>query len=248
MKLKPRLRWQLRGWRFSQHHLPVLTGLCLTNAARRPSKVGLGQRSDGAGPSGSECDYNGSSSGGGETTSSGEDVQDSDSTGSDSGGSSRESGGLHILSDAENAEFQAARFTHLNRRRKSMSLNMRKELIDPVDPVVLGTKMPRWDDDAESLVLGFERNRVHASSSKNLIITARSRVLGLDFLDKNGRRAKSVKGKGKKYKKGSEHSVLQFGKSTSGRFNIDFRYPMSPIQAFALAISSFGWSTKNRLD
>ena len=138
--LKPRLRWQLRGWRFSTP--PSSPERTLShNALPVDSKVGL-QRSDGAGPSGSECDYNGSSSGGGETTSSGEDVQDSDSTGSDSGGSSRESGGLHILSDAENAEFQAARFTHLNRRRKSMSLNMRKELIDPVDPVVLGRRCP----------------------------------------------------------------------------------------------------------
>ena len=117
--------------------------------------------------------------------------------------------------------------------------------MDPVPPVRLGTKMPRWDDDAESLVLGFERNRVHASSSKNLIITVQSSVLGLDFLDKRGRRRKA--GKSKRNKKGSEHAVLQFGKTTSGRFNIDFRYPMSPIQAFALAVSSFGWSTKNRL-
>ena len=55
--------------------------------------------------------------------------------------------------------------------------------------------------------------------------------LGLDFLDKNGRRAKSVKGKGEKHKKGSGTGTA-LGKSTSGRFNIDFRYPMSPIQAF----------------
>ena len=158
--------------------------------------------------------YNGSSSGGGETTSSGEDVQDSDSTGSDSGGSSRESGGLHILSDAENAEFQAARFTHLNRRRKSMSLNMRKELIDPVDPVVLGTKMPRWDDDAESLVLGFERNRVHASSSKNLIITAIAECLA--WFGHSGRASLWGKGKGTR----RERALVLIRESTSGRFNI----------------------------
>jgi hypothetical protein len=214
-------------------------------AVRRPSKVGLSLKkrdSTTTTTTAASASEGGSS---GDATSSGEDIRDSDDTGSDSGRSSGGSSPRRSLSDVNTAEFQAARFVHLNRRRKSLSLNLRKELMDPVPPVRLGTKMPRWDDDAESLVLGFERNRVHASSSKNLIITVQSSVLGLDFLDKRGRRRKA--GKSKRNKKGSEHAVLQFGKTTSGRFNIDFRYPMSPIQAFALAVSSFGWSTKNRL-
>lgn len=222
---------------------------------RRPSKVGLIPTTSTKGSGGVlSSDDEGGSSGagnsssgtGGDSTSSGEDHRDSEDTGSDSERSSGGTSPRRSLSEIEAAQFQEARFVHQSRRRKSLSLNLRKELIDPVAPLRLGTKMPRWDDDAESLVLGFERNRVHASSSKNLIITLRSSVLGLDFLDKRGRRRKS--GRSKRTKKGSEHAVLQFGKTTSGRFNLDFRYPMSPIQAFAMAVSSFGWSTKNRLN
>eukprot|EP01038_Epipyxis_sp_PR26KG_P007331 gene7331-9994_t len=33
-------------------------------------------------------------------------------------------------------------------------------------------------------------------------------------------------------------AVMQFGKSTSTRFVLDFRYPLSPVQAFGIAISS----------
>lgn len=36
-----------------------------------------------------------------------------------------------------------------------------------------------------------------------------------------------------------ERSVLQFGKSTATRFVLDFKYPLSPLQAFGIAISTF---------
>jgi hypothetical protein len=36
-----------------------------------------------------------------------------------------------------------------------------------------------------------------------------------------------------------ERSVLQFGKSTATRFVLDFKYPLSPLQAFGIAISAF---------
>lgn len=36
-----------------------------------------------------------------------------------------------------------------------------------------------------------------------------------------------------------ESSVLQFGKSTATRFVLDFKYPLSPLQAFGIAISAF---------
>lgn len=132
---------------------------------------------------------------------------------------------LSTSSEDEVAEVAKAReeaeFAHEHHRRKSLSLELKKDLMDPVEPLKLFTKMPRWDVHAESLVLGFERNRVLCSSSKNVIMTMPT-------------------------SKRKHHAVLQFGKSASGIFNLDFRYPMSPIQAFALAVSSFGWSTKNR--
>lgn len=33
--------------------------------------------------------------------------------------------------------------------------------------------------------------------------------------------------------------MLQFGKSTATRFVLDFKYPLSPLQAFGIAISTF---------
>lgn len=33
--------------------------------------------------------------------------------------------------------------------------------------------------------------------------------------------------------------MLQFGKSTATRFVLDFKYPLSPLQAFGIAISAF---------
>ena len=41
-------------------------------------------------------------------------------------------------------------------------------------------------------------------------------------------------------------SVLQFGKTSSGKFNLDWRDSITDIQAFAVAVSAFQWSTKNR--
>eukprot|EP01034_Spumella_vulgaris_P037335 gene37335-46068_t len=35
-------------------------------------------------------------------------------------------------------------------------------------------------------------------------------------------------------------AILQFGKSTPTRFVLDFKYPLSPIQAFGIALSTFG--------
>lgn len=105
------------------------------------------------------------------------------------------------------------------RRKSSMSVELKMDLMDEVDPIRVKTRLPRWDAAMESLVLGFERNRVKASSSKNILM-----ALGDD----------------------PKHTVLQFGKVSSGRFTLDFRYPMSHIQAFAIAVSSFGWSTRKR--
>ena len=33
-------------------------------------------------------------------------------------------------------------------------------------------------------------------------------------------------------------AILQFGKSTTNKFVLDFKYPLSPIQAFGIALSS----------
>jgi len=37
----------------------------------------------------------------------------------------------------------------------------------------------------------------------------------------------------------ADHALLQFGKATENRFILDFKYPLSPLQAFGIAICSF---------
>jgi hypothetical protein len=37
----------------------------------------------------------------------------------------------------------------------------------------------------------------------------------------------------------AEHAMLQLGKKTNESFILDFRYPISPLQAFGIAITSF---------
>lgn len=44
---------------------------------------------------------------------------------------------------------------------------------------------------------------------------------------------------GEKQKDVHSEAVLQFGKSSPTRFTLDFRYPLSPLQAFGIALTSF---------
>jgi len=41
-----------------------------------------------------------------------------------------------------------------------------------------------------------------------------------------------------------DHAIMQFGRADSHRFILDFKYPMSPLQAFGAAISTFAFDTK----
>lgn len=38
---------------------------------------------------------------------------------------------------------------------------------------------------------------------------------------------------------GSGEAIMQFGKSSLARFTLDFRFPLSPLQAFGIALASF---------
>jgi len=74
----------------------------------------------------------------------------------------------------------------------------------------LDTLLPYWDDAAESLVVKFHNRRVTMASSKNCLI-----------VDAN------------------KSPVLQFGKVASDRFNLDIKFPLTPLQGFAFAICQF---------
>ena len=82
----------------------------------------------------------------------------------------------------------------------------------------LQNKVPEWSEALQSLVLKFAGSRVHEASAKNFLM----------FLeDEVGREA--------------EEAVLQFGKQGKAHFSLDFRYPLSVIQAFAVCLSVHSW-------
>lgn len=74
----------------------------------------------------------------------------------------------------------------------------------------LVNKRPKWDDEACGHVLNF-RGRVTLSSVKNFQL--------------------QVEGT-------NDETVLQFGRTAKNRFTLDFKYPLSPLQAFAICLAS----------
>ncbi|POM67810.1 Cleavage induced conserved protein, partial [Phytophthora palmivora] len=43
---------------------------------------------------------------------------------------------------------------------------------------------------------------------------------------------------------GNNRVVMQFGKFSKSKFALDFRFPLAPIQAFAIGLSSCAWNAK----
>ncbi|KAI8903897.1 hypothetical protein DFJ77DRAFT_187609 [Powellomyces hirtus] len=75
----------------------------------------------------------------------------------------------------------------------------------------LHNKAPQWNDETQSFVLNFN-GRVTLASVKNFQIVHDN---DLDYI------------------------ILQFGRVSEDTFTIDFQYPMSCVQAFAIALTSF---------
>jgi hypothetical protein len=76
------------------------------------------------------------------------------------------------------------------------------------------TKKPAWNDEVESLVLDFKA-RSMLSSAKNFQLALRKRP---------------------------EHVICQYGKIGSNTFSLDFRYPLSVVQAFGTALTTMFWA------
>lgn len=80
------------------------------------------------------------------------------------------------------------------------------------------------------------------SSKKNFLVVAKPASLRPAG---SPDRQKAASGDGDRRKKRDDDDpCVQFGKVRSGRFNLDFRYPVSPVQAFSMALSMFGWQGK----
>ncbi|KAL3318806.1 Tubby- protein 1 [Cichlidogyrus casuarinus] len=72
-------------------------------------------------------------------------------------------------------------------------------------------KVPVWNEDTSSYVLNFH-GRVTQASVKNFQIV---------------------------HKDKPDYIVMQFGRVASDKFTMDYAYPLTTVQAFAIALSSF---------
>ncbi|GBC08982.1 hypothetical protein RclHR1_08520008 [Rhizophagus clarus] len=82
---------------------------------------------------------------------------------------------------------------------------------DHRDILVLHNKSPQWNEETQSYVLNFN-GRVTLASVKNFQIVHDN---DLDYI------------------------IMQFGRVEEDTFTMDFMYPMCPLQAFAIALTSF---------
>jgi hypothetical protein len=78
----------------------------------------------------------------------------------------------------------------------------------------LTTTQPTWNDEIESLVLNF-KGRSILSSAKNFQLTLRQKP---------------------------DHVVCQYGKIGPNTFSLDFKYPLSVVQAFGTSLSTLFWT------
>ncbi|KAI9298886.1 brain tubby protein-like protein [Neoconidiobolus thromboides FSU 785] len=77
--------------------------------------------------------------------------------------------------------------------------------------LILKNKAPQWNEETQSYVLNFN-GRVTLASVKNFQIV---HDFDLDYI------------------------VMQFGRISMDTFTMDFQYPLCPLQAFSIALSSF---------
>lgn len=82
------------------------------------------------------------------------------------------------------------------------------------DAQTLCTKQPAWNDEVESLVLDFKGRNIQSSA-------------------KNFQLALSQK---------PEHVICQYGKIGPMTFSLDFKYPLSVIQAFGISLTTLFWT------
>jgi len=84
---------------------------------------------------------------------------------------------------------------------------------------VLSSKLAQWNSTAQCLVIDFTPGRVNLASSKNIILCCTT-------------------------EKEIESQFLEFGKHKRRHFTLDYRSPVCPLQAFAIALSMFDWRAK----
>ncbi|CAN1175856.1 Tubby-like F-box protein 8 [Linum perenne] len=93
-------------------------------------------------------------------------------------------------------------------------------------PLVLRNKAPRWHEQLQCWCLNF-RGRVTVASVKNFQLIASNQP------------AAGAPTPSQPAQSDHEKIILQFGKVGKDMFTMDYRYPLSAFQAFAICLSSF---------
>lgn len=136
---------------------------------------------------------------------------------------------LHLLKIDSLILPQSSRSTHSSRSGYSTRSEGKEEGkeegkdegkdCDEDEEIHIANQLPVWDRRAECFTMKFENNRIRASSSKNIILFPAYELFEND--------------------RPPETPNMQFGKITNGNYALDFRVPVAPVQAFAIALSTF---------
>ncbi|GMJ15181.1 tubby like protein 1 [Hibiscus trionum] len=113
------------------------------------------------------------------------------------------------------SEFSSARFSDIVGTRD-------EEYGEKEQPLVLRNKSPRWHEQLQCWCLNF-RGRVTVASVKNFQLVA----------------ANEAPTASQPAQSDHDKIILQFGKVGKDMFTMDYRYPLSAFQAFAICLSSF---------
>ncbi|KAL7157231.1 hypothetical protein ABFS83_02G064000 [Erythranthe nasuta] len=145
------------------------------------------------------------------------------------------------ISFSKSLEFSSARFADDIAQSSSEDNNKSR-------PLVLKNKAPRWHEQLQCWCLNF-RGRVTVASVKNFQLIAASAAATQAAAATGGGgggpppppAAAAVAAGGSQPTTGSDHDkiILQFGKVGKDMFTMDYRYPLSAFQAFAICLSSF---------
>ncbi|CAD5169280.1 unnamed protein product [Musa acuminata subsp. malaccensis] len=96
-------------------------------------------------------------------------------------------------------------------------------------PLVLRNKPPRWHEQLQCWCLNF-RGRVTIASVKNFQLIAATQPAAVGPPTTTTAQPSGS---------GHDKIILQFGKVAKDTFTMDYRYPLSAFQAFAICLSSF---------
>lgn len=99
-------------------------------------------------------------------------------------------------------------------------------------PLVLRNKAPRWHEQLQCWCLNF-RGRVTVASVKNFQLVAAAAAAATEAVAGGGVPPSQAP------QSDPDKIILQFGKVGKDMFTMDYRYPLSAFQAFAICLSSF---------